>query len=65
MGWITGQWEDQNPKPNKPRRRFYRITPTGTVESRQVLTERRPQALRRERRTMPGWVYALRPGDVA
>lgn len=65
MGWITGHWEDQNPEPNKPRRRFYRVTPTGTVEAQQILTERRPEVLRRGRRTMPGWVYALRLGGVA
>ena len=27
--WITGYWEDQDPGSNKPRRRFYRLTPEG------------------------------------
>lgn len=65
IGWITGDWEDHHPDPNKPRRRFYRITPTGTAGARQILTERRPQALRRAHRTVPGWVYALHPGSTA
>jgi PadR family transcriptional regulator, regulatory protein PadR len=46
-GWITGQWEARNPDPSKPRRRFYRLTPTGYTAARQLLAERRPEALRR------------------
>jgi PadR family transcriptional regulator, regulatory protein PadR len=66
--WITGRWEDQNPEPNKPRRRFYRITPTGEAGARQLLQERRPQALRAPRPAprpmLPGWQQILRPaGD--
>src|SRR6266550_2317848 len=44
-GWITGRWEDQHPEPNKPRRRFYRLTPTGTVAARDLLAERRPASV--------------------
>ena len=44
--WISGQWEDENPEPGKPRRRFYSITPTGLIGAREILRERRPQALR-------------------
>jgi PadR family transcriptional regulator, regulatory protein PadR len=42
--WITGQWEDQRPDSNKPRR-LYRLTPTGVTTVRALLAERRPEAL--------------------
>jgi PadR family transcriptional regulator PadR len=41
-GWITGCWEDHHPQPNKPRRRFYQLTPTGVVSASRLLTARRP-----------------------
>jgi PadR family transcriptional regulator, regulatory protein PadR len=41
-GWITGRWESQHPEGNKPRRRFYRLTPTGSVSARSLLARRRP-----------------------
>jgi PadR family transcriptional regulator PadR len=47
-GWISGRWEDENPEPGKPRRRFYSITPTGVTGAREILRERRPQALRHQ-----------------
>jgi PadR family transcriptional regulator len=43
--WITGQWEDQHPESNKPRRRLYRLTPNGVIAARDLLATRRPQAL--------------------
>jgi PadR family transcriptional regulator, regulatory protein PadR len=46
-GWITGQWEAQHPEPNKPRRRFYRLTDAGVTAARDLLAARRPQALLR------------------
>jgi len=52
-GWITGHWEDQHPEPNKPRRRHYRLTPTGVVSARNLLAERRPDRFR----------YLLRPAS--
>lgn len=66
MGWIAGRWEDQNPEPNKPRRRFYRLTPTGEIAAKQILRERRPQALTRPLlpapgHVVPGWLHALLP----
>jgi DNA-binding PadR family transcriptional regulator len=63
IGWIDGWWEDENPEPGKPRRRFYGMTPTGTIGAREILRERRPQAFR-SRQTAPG---LLLPGwhDVA
>jgi PadR family transcriptional regulator, regulatory protein PadR len=41
--WITGQWEDQHPASSKPRRRLYRLTPTGLALTRDLLAARRPQ----------------------
>jgi PadR family transcriptional regulator, regulatory protein PadR len=69
LGWITGRWEDQNPEQSKPRRRLYRLTPTGAVSARQILLERRPQALLQPspkglRPVLPGWLQAMRQGDV-
>ena len=58
QGWITGRWEDQHPESSKPRRRFYSLTPSGERAARQLLMERRPQALR-SARPAPG---SLRPG---
>ena len=43
-GWIGGRWEDRPAEPNKPRRRFYRLTPTGVTAARDLLAERRPQS---------------------
>jgi DNA-binding PadR family transcriptional regulator len=68
-GWISGRWEDQHPEPNKPRRRFYRLTPTGVIAARDLLTARRPQALARPPRPEPGlallpWPLTLLPGGA-
>jgi PadR family transcriptional regulator PadR len=41
-GWLTGWWEDQNPELGRPRRRFYRLTPTGSDAARELLAVRRP-----------------------
>jgi len=66
MGWITGRWEDQNPEPSKPRRRFYQITPTGIVGAREILCKRRPRALHRSPcPALPSWVHPLRQGGTA
>jgi DNA-binding PadR family transcriptional regulator len=64
-GWITGRWEDHNPQPNKPRRRFYRLTPDGVVSASRLLTARRPTAQRSPKRpiepglTFTDWVNGL------
>jgi DNA-binding PadR family transcriptional regulator len=58
-GWIAGRWEDQHPEPNKPRRRFYHLTPTGVTEARTLLAARRPRALTLPPRLEPG---LARPG---
>ena len=42
--WITGRCEDHHPQPNKPRRRFYQLTPTGVVSASRLLAARRPVA---------------------
>jgi len=52
LGWIEGRWEDSNPEPSKPRRRFYRVTPTGEVCARELLRERCPGAHQRSHRVL-------------
>jgi PadR family transcriptional regulator PadR len=46
-GWVTGRWEDQPSDANTPRRRLYRLSPTGTVAARKLLADRRPATLGR------------------
>jgi len=41
IGWVTRRWEDQPADANRPRRRFYRLTPDGLERARAVLSERR------------------------
>jgi DNA-binding PadR family transcriptional regulator len=41
-GWLEGRWEEQSAQANTPRRRFYRLTPTGMTAARALLAERRP-----------------------
>ncbi len=67
-GWITGRWEDRHPEANKPRRRFYRLTPTGVIEAKAIIGARRPQALvwsprPRQGVAPPRWRPTLLPGD--
>jgi PadR family transcriptional regulator len=59
-GWITGHWEDDNPEPNKPRRRLYRLTPNGVVHARALVSARRPQAGRDRRPPEPGLAQGIR-----
>ena len=54
-GWITGRWEQENPEPNRPRRRFYRLTPNGVAEVRKLLAARRPEAIRRRPEAAAGF----------
>ena len=42
MGWLTARWDDRPTEPNKPRRRYYRLTGEGAVQARQLIAERRP-----------------------
>lgn len=38
-GMVTSRWED-NPEAGKPRRRLYKLTPTGAVRARALLAQR-------------------------
>jgi DNA-binding PadR family transcriptional regulator len=40
-GWAEYRWEDQNPKPGKPRRRLFRLTARGKAGVAELLNERR------------------------
>jgi PadR family transcriptional regulator PadR len=68
--WITGRWEDHHPQPNKPRRRFYRLTPTGVVSASRLLTARRPAPRQYSPRptepglTFTGWLSNLFAGGA-
>jgi PadR family transcriptional regulator, regulatory protein PadR len=67
-GWIVGYWEDQDPESSKPRRRFYRLTPDGLAGVRDLVAERRPEALENlghglRGRKIPGW-QSLAPGST-
>jgi PadR family transcriptional regulator len=68
-GWISGQWEEENPEPGKPRRRLYSITPTGVAGARDILRQRRPQALRSGGPVvgpaLPGWQHAAPQGGAS
>lgn len=44
-GWLEGQWEERNPDPRKPPRRFYTLTGIGAPAARALLAKRRPEAL--------------------
>jgi PadR family transcriptional regulator, regulatory protein PadR len=60
--WVTGRWEEQEPDSTRPRRRLYRLTPSGAVEARKLLAERRPVAQVHGRGNVrrPGVVVQLR-----
>lgn len=40
--WITGAFEERNPEPGRPPRRFYRLSPDGVARAEQLLVTRRP-----------------------
>jgi DNA-binding PadR family transcriptional regulator len=44
MGWVDARWEDRSNEPNKPRRRYYRLTGEGVGRARDILAARRPRA---------------------
>ena len=59
LGWISGRWEEPGPEQVTPRKRMYRLTPTGDLGARELLRERRPEALvpkraRRAWQPLPG-----------
>ena len=39
--WVTSEWEAGDPAARGPRRRFYRLSPDGLVQARQLLAQRR------------------------
>ncbi|GAB3867925.1 PadR family transcriptional regulator [Dactylosporangium cerinum] len=55
-GLLAGRWEELGPDDNRPRRRFYQLTPTGIAHARQLLAERRPKTAAR---------WSPRPGGEA
>jgi len=60
--WIEGSWEEQGPSSNRPRRRFYRLTPQGASGLHDLLAQRRPVELPRPADHGPGrWFPAMRP----
>src|SRR5258708_32602464 len=55
-GWVDSRWEAEHPEPGKPRRRFYRLNPTGLAASRPIVLDRRgrlPSARPLVRRSRP------------
>lgn len=59
-GWIAGRWETENPQPGKPRRRLYRLTPTGVSAGRELLAARRPRRAGRAAKPRPALGLLLR-----
>jgi PadR family transcriptional regulator, regulatory protein PadR len=49
-GWISGRWQDNPADPNRPRRRCYTLTATGSTAARDLLAARRPEAVTRPAR---------------
>jgi PadR family transcriptional regulator, regulatory protein PadR len=43
-GWVTSEWEAGDPAERGPRRRFYKLSPDGLVQARQLLAQRRGEA---------------------
>ncbi|MET8148048.1 PadR family transcriptional regulator [Actinoplanes sp. NPDC049668] len=50
MEWVTARWEDKPSEPNKPRRRYYKLTGVGASRARILLNERRPDRIHVEPR---------------
>jgi PadR family transcriptional regulator PadR len=42
IGWLSARWEEENPQPNRPRRRFYQLNGESARLARTLLDERRP-----------------------
>jgi DNA-binding PadR family transcriptional regulator len=43
-GWLDRWWEEPGPDENRPRRRYFHLTPNGAVRAQALVAERRPQA---------------------
>ena len=59
-GWIAGRWEEGNPQPGKPRRRLYRLTPTGIALAKDLLATRRPRSPAHRPAPRPAFAGRLR-----
>jgi PadR family transcriptional regulator, regulatory protein PadR len=44
---VEARWEELSDDDDRPRRRYYRLNPTGAAAARQILAERQPEALER------------------
>lgn len=55
---LSERWEELGPDDNRPRRRFYKLTPNGIAHARQLLAERRPQTASRWGRLLGGEAHA-------
>lgn len=66
-GWIAGQWEELDQESDKPRRRFYKLTPGGVAGLRDVVATQRSKAFQglvNCPHGVPGW-RPLAPGGPA
>ncbi|MFF5082538.1 PadR family transcriptional regulator [Actinoplanes sp. NPDC000266] len=43
MGWVSARWDDEPADPNKPRRRYYKLTGEGVTQAQLLLARHRPQ----------------------
>lgn len=57
-GWVTSEWEAGDPAARGPRRRFYRLSPDGLVQARQLLAQRRGSPAR----SRLGFTLSPKPG---
>lgn len=56
-GWLESRWEDIDPREKqRPRRRYYRLTPDGAELSQTALRRKREQS------RQAGQLHRLRPG---
>src|SRR5690349_5455447 len=62
MGWVTARWDDRAAEPNKPRRRYYRLTGEGVTHAQALVTERRQAT--RPTHTRPAYRPALGGGHL-
>lgn len=53
-GLVTERWEDRPAEEGKPRRRYYRLTPTGVTRAESLLTRERPRGSWRSRPAFGG-----------
>lgn len=58
MGWVTARWDDRAAEPNKPRRRYYRLTGEAEPRARALIAERRTPQTRRLLRPAVGGGHA-------